>query len=67
MKVAYQGIEGSYSESALLKHFGKDAQAIGLETFDDVFDAVNEGKADFESCLLKTQSQEVLPQTMTCC
>ncbi|MBN1157316.1 prephenate dehydratase [Candidatus Woesearchaeota archaeon] len=46
MKVAYQGVEGSYSESALIKHFGKNVESLGLETFEDVFDAVKNGKAD---------------------
>lgn len=47
MKVAYQGIKGAYSESAIYKHFGKKAEAIGYETFEDVFEAVKKGKADY--------------------
>ena len=46
MKVAYQGIEGAYSEAALYKHFGKNVEAIGYETFDDVFEAVKKGEVD---------------------
>lgn len=47
MKVAYQGIEGAYSEAAVFKHFGKKNNAVGYETFQNVFDAVKKGKADY--------------------
>jgi len=46
MKIAFQGIKGAYSESAVYRHFGNKAEAIGHETFDDVFEAVKNGKAD---------------------
>ena len=45
IKVAYQGIKGAYSEDAAHKHFGKDAEAIGCETFEDVFEEVKKGRA----------------------
>ncbi len=47
MKVAYQGIEGAYSEAALYKHFGKNIEAIGYDEFEDVFEAVKKGKVDY--------------------
>ncbi len=47
MKIGYQGIEGSYSEAAILKHYGRKVKAIGFETFEDVFDAVKKGKVDY--------------------
>lgn len=46
MKVGYQGEKGSYSEAAIYKHYGKNVEAIGLETFDDVFEAVKNNKID---------------------
>lgn len=45
MKIGYQGIEGSYSELALMKHFS-DVEKIGYETFDEVFEAVVLGEID---------------------
>ena len=47
MKAAYQGIKGAYSESAIYKHFGKEIEAIGFETFEDVFESVKSGKTDY--------------------
>ena len=36
MKIAYQGIEGSYSESCAKKMY-PDSETISCKTFDDVF------------------------------
>ena len=47
MKVAYQGIRGAYSESAIYKHFGNDAEAISYNISEDVFKAVINGKVDY--------------------
>ncbi len=47
MKVAYQGIKGAYSEAAIFRHFGKNAGAAGYGSFEEVFEAVTKGKADF--------------------
>ena len=41
MKVAFQGEHGAYSEVALYEHFGNNVEAVGCDTFDDVFDLVN--------------------------
>jgi len=50
MKIGYQGIKGAYSEAAAYKHYGKDAKAIGFDSFEDVFEAVKKGKVD-SGCL----------------
>jgi prephenate dehydratase len=46
MKVAYQGVRGAYSEAALLEHFGAEAEAVGFPFSEQVFDAVERGRAD---------------------
>ncbi len=47
MKIAFQGIRGAYSEMALHQHFGKSAESVSCDSFDEVFDAVNSGAAAF--------------------
>ena len=47
MIIAFQGVKGAYSEIAITKHFGEDAQGEGYATFEEVFDAVRDAKADF--------------------
>jgi prephenate dehydratase len=46
LKVAFQGVRGAYSEAALLEHFGGDVEARGFPFSEQVFDAVERGKAD---------------------
>lgn len=47
MKIAFQGIRGAYSEMALHEHFGKDAGTVSCDSFDEVFDAVNNGAVTY--------------------
>ena len=41
MKIAYQGIEGSYSESCARKNYPDCKTFISCKTFDEVFDKAN--------------------------
>ncbi|PWB69026.1 MAG: prephenate dehydratase [Anaerolineales bacterium] len=45
MKVAFQGEPGAYSEQAVFDYFG-EVEALPCESFDAVFDAVNDRRAD---------------------
>ncbi len=46
MFVAFQGEPGAYSEAALFEHYGSNVQSLPCLSFDDVFEAVNTGKAE---------------------
>ena len=45
--VAYQGVPGAYSEMACIRFFGPQVQSVGMERFEDVFEALKQGKADY--------------------
>lgn len=47
MKIGYQGIKGAYSESAIYRHFGNDAGAIGFDISEEVFEALEKNKIDY--------------------
>lgn len=46
-RVAYQGMPGAYSEEAAVQFFGPEVSTQGLNRFEDVFEAVASGKADY--------------------
>src|SRR3989338_4499931 len=45
-RVGYQGVKGAFSEAALFDYYGKNIEAVGLESFEDVFEALKTGKID---------------------
>jgi prephenate dehydratase len=47
MRVAYQGLRGAYSEAAARKHFGPRASLAPQDLSEDVFAAVETGRADY--------------------
>lgn len=46
MRVAYQGAPGAYSEAASYEIFGKEAEPLPCETFEEVFRQVEDGGAE---------------------
>ena len=47
LKVGFLGPEGTFSQTAVYKHFGHSARALPLSTIDEVFHEVEAGHADF--------------------
>lgn len=45
-RVAFQGEHGAFSEEAVYQHFGPDVTTVPCRTFEEVFAAVEEGRAD---------------------
>ena len=45
--VAFQGEHGAFSEEACRKHFGQDVQTLPCRTFEDIFAAVDDGRATY--------------------
>ena len=46
-RVVYQGVAGAYSEMACINFFGDRSENEGLEQFEDVFQALKTGAADY--------------------
>jgi prephenate dehydratase len=45
--VAFQGEHGAFSEEAVRSHFGAEVRTLPCRAFEDIFAAVEEGRADF--------------------
>lgn len=47
LKIGFLGPEGTFSQTAVYKHFGHSARALALTSIDEVFHEVEAGHADF--------------------
>ena len=61
-RVCYQGAEGSYSEAAMKKFFGKDVKNFCVETFRDAMTAIEEGSADYAVLPIENSTAGIVSQ-----
>jgi chorismate mutase/prephenate dehydratase len=57
LKVAYLGPEGTFTQSAVFKHFGHSVHALAVPTIDEVFHEVENGTADFGVAPIENSSE----------
>lgn len=63
LKIAYLGPEGTYTQAAVLKHFGHSVRALALPTTDEVFHEVEAGNADFGVVAVENSSEGTVTNT----
>lgn len=61
-RVVYQGVAGAYSETASLDFFGPDTLCQGLAQFEDVFQAIRNGEADYGVVPIENSSTGAIRQ-----
>ena len=61
-RVVYQGEPGAYSEMAAIDFFGPDIGAVGLVQFEDVFQALKNGTADYGVVPIENNSTGAIRQ-----
>ena len=64
LKVAYLGPEGTYSQQAVLKHFGHSVRALSLASIDEVFQEVQAGNADFGVVPVENSTEGTVNNTL---
>lgn len=64
LKVAYLGPEGTFTQSAVLKHFGHSVRALSLTSLDEVFQEVQAGNADFGVVPVENSTEGTISNTL---
>lgn len=64
--IAFLGPEGTYTHSAVLKHFGNDAVVRPLPTIDEVFREVEAGSAHYGVVPVENSSEGIVNHTLDC-
>ena len=64
MRVAYLGPAGTFSEQALVKHFGSGVEAIACPSIDEVFRATEAGATDFGVVPVENSTEGAVNRTL---
>src|SRR5580704_7275914 len=64
LKVAFLGPEGTFTQQAVLKHFGHSVRAPALPTVDEVFQEVEGAAADFGVVAIENSSEGTITNTL---
>ena len=64
LKVAFLGPEGTFTQAAVLKHFGSSVRALPLAAIDEVFHEVEAGVADFGVVPIENSSEGTVNHTL---
>jgi chorismate mutase/prephenate dehydratase len=64
LKVAFLGPEGTFTQSAVLKHFGHSVRALPLASIDEVFHEVEAANADFGVVPIENSTEGTVNHTL---
>src|SRR5690606_1676326 len=64
LKVAFLGPEGTFSQQAVLKHFGHSVRALPLPAISEVFEEVQAGHADFGVVPVENSTEGTVNNTL---
>ena len=64
LKVAFLGPEGTFTQAAVLKHFGSSVRALPLSAIDEIFHEVEGGVADFGVVPIENSSEGTVNHTL---
>ncbi|MET1024955.1 MAG: prephenate dehydratase [Pseudoxanthomonas sp.] len=64
LKIGYLGPEGTFSQQAVLKHFGRSALGLPMASIEEVFQEVESGSADFGVVPVENSGQGTIQITL---
>ncbi|HTX24144.1 MAG TPA: prephenate dehydratase [Steroidobacteraceae bacterium] len=64
LKVAFLGPEGTFTQTAVLTHFGHSVRALPLPSVDEVFQEVQSGRVDFGVVAIENSTEGMVINTL---
>jgi chorismate mutase/prephenate dehydratase len=64
LTVAYLGPEGTFSEAAMVKHFGHAVRGLPVASIDEVFEAVERGEAHYGVTPVENSTEGAVSRTL---
>jgi chorismate mutase/prephenate dehydratase len=64
LEVAYLGPQGTFTQQAVLKHFGHAVKDVSFATFQDIFKAVENGHCQFGVVPVENSTEGVIAHTL---
>ncbi len=64
LRVAYLGPAGTFTHAAVAKHFGTLVEALPFPTFDEIFRAVDSGRADYAVVPVENSTEGAVGRTL---
>jgi chorismate mutase/prephenate dehydratase len=64
LTIGYLGPEGTFSQQAMIKHFGHSARGLPLSSVEEVFEEVEAGHADFGVVPVENSGQGTIQSTL---
>jgi chorismate mutase/prephenate dehydratase len=64
LKIAYLGPEGTFTQTAVYKHFGHSVRGLPIATIDEVFQEVESGAADFGVVPIENSTEGTVNHTL---
>lgn len=64
LKIGFLGPEGTFTQTAVLKHFGHSVRALPLASIDEVFAEVQAGNADFGVVPIENSTEGTVNNTL---
>ncbi|MBR4026595.1 MAG: prephenate dehydratase [Lachnospiraceae bacterium] len=61
-RIVFQGVEGAYSQQAMMEYFGAECDSFHVETWKDAMEAIKQGKADFAVLPIENSSAGIVSE-----
>lgn len=61
-RIVFQGVEGAYSQQAMMEYFGKNCDGYHVKTWKDAMDAICSGNADYAVLPIENSSAGIVSE-----